>query len=105
MPINQTNTAWRTKPCRFFADTGGCIKGAYCRFKHIDEDGTDLHASPHLNELDGVSWQEIHDPAGIQEGFKEVDLNLVGAKEEPCYEDYESLRLPPHFGIYPGIGS
>ena len=74
-------------------------------FTHIDEEGNDLHETFHLNELDGESWQEVHDPAGIQEGFEEVDLNEVGAKEELCDEEDESLRLPPHYGIYPGIGS
>ena len=105
MPINRANPAWRTKPCRFFAVNGVCIKGSYCRFTHIDEDGSDLHETPHLNEIDGESSQEVEDPAGTHEGFEEVDLTHVGAMEELFYEDDESLRLPPNFGIYPGIGS
>ena len=45
------------------------------------------------------------DPAGMPDGFEEIDLNEVGAKEELCDEKDESSRLPPHFGNYRGIGS
>ena len=106
MPINQTNSAFRTKPCRYFADTGVCLKGAHCTFTHIDADGHDLHQSFILNDLDQDGWQEMQeDPAGMPDGFEEIDLNEVGAKEELCDEKDESSRLPPHFGNYRGIGS
>ena len=106
MSINQTDSVFRTKSCRYFAISGVCLKGAHCSFTHIDEEGHDLHQSFILHDLDKGCWQEIQeDPAGIQDGFEEIDLNEVGAKEELCDEKDESFRLPPHFGIYRGIGS
>ena len=45
------------------------------------------------------------DPAGIPDGYEEIDLNEVGAWEELCDEKDERSCLPPHFGNYDGIGS
>ena len=105
MPINQGDSAFRTKPCKYFA-TSFCLKGAYCRFAHIDNEGNDLHQSFVSNDLDQHSWQELQDnPASIHVGFEEMDLHEVGDKEESCDEEDESFRLPPHFGVYRGIGS
>ena len=106
MPINQTNSSFRTKPCRYFADTGDCHKGAHCTFTHIDADGHDHHQFLIPNDPAQEGWQEMQeDPAGIPDGYEEIDLNEVGAGEELCDEKDERSCLPPHLGNYDGIGS
>ena len=106
MPIHETVSAFRREPCRYFARNGLCRKGANCSFAHIDKEGNDLHQPSSLNGLDGEAWQEgTEDPAGILDGFEEIDLNEVGAKGELCDEKDDSFRFAPHFGKYSGIGS
>ena len=106
MSFHETVPAFRTKPCRYFARSGVCVKGADCTFTHIDEEGNDLHQSFSLNSLDGEEWQDgAEDPAGLVDGIEEVDLNEVGGKAELSDEEEDSFRLAPHFGTYSGIGS
>ena len=104
MAVNQFCSAWRTKPCKFFAETGSCTKGAECRFAHIGEGGNDVHEYFDPNVLDEEIWHEVQDTAALQEDFEEVNLNEVGAMAESCEEGEKDFRLQPHFVIYPGIG-
>ena len=79
-----------------------CSKGAECRFAHIDEQGNDVHNYPEVDEQDLAKYDAQLQKA-LQEDFEEFDLNEVGEKEESCDEE-GSFRLPPHLGIYEGIG-
>ena len=120
MPINSSCSAWRTKPCKFFAETGACTKGAECRFAHIDEGGNDVHeyfdpSEQSFKRRHGEQKQEgpsedyphiyldengeMEEPCG-----EEVNMNEVGAMAEPCEEGEKGVRLQPHFGIFEGIG-
>ena len=38
MPITATDSAGRIMPCKFFAHSGGCIKGSDCRIPIFDEE-------------------------------------------------------------------
>ena len=72
MPINSRDPAFRTKPCRFFADTGTCTKGNKCTFAHFDEDGNDMHMHFNLISLDTA----IGHGAPIQAGCDELHTGV-----------------------------
>ena len=55
MTILSRQSAWRTKPCRYFANTGVCTKGDKCNFAHRDKDGNDVY-----ERYDQAACDELH---------------------------------------------
>ena len=60
MTFFSRHSAWRTKPCRYFANTGVCTKGDKCDFAHLDKDGNDLHERPEHERPDQAALDELH---------------------------------------------
>ena len=81
MPIDASSSAWRTKPCKFFAEWGRCSKGSDCRFSHLDAEGNDLHEYPEVNDEDQAKY-ELQRLKAFQEESEEFDFEEVGEKEE-----------------------
>ena len=100
--MNEYNAAWRTKPCKFFAASGTCTKGSWCRFSHIDAEGNDKH-----EELETIARDlDINYEQNEQENLhaKYEDEGRESPVEfEECTEEDESKSFPPHFGIFQGF--
>ena len=103
MPVNSSSPAWRTKPCKFFAEKGTCSKGADCRFSHIDAQGNDHHEFFDQFGIDSDIDHEQQNQVALQANFEEEDRDSVEEKEESCDEEGR-FRYHPHFGIYEGFG-
>ena len=109
MVVGSEARAYRTKPCKFYVQSGHCWKGSECVFQHINtETGEDEHLRHSLakafNEGED-DQQEYADTlehfAGEVEDDAEVD-SQGGASEQDAMEDEENTNehFPPLGSIF-----
>ena len=104
MVIQRGHKAWRTSPCKFYAQHQWCTKGDDCPFAHLDADGRDVHNDPlDTHEIEGQTMSEGQETAPDHGTFDEDQADEVGEGAETYEEEEEDSGERPHVGPYFGI--